>query len=183
KPAHTHRRNRSVNLPVRPLPSRPESIQHTQFQPPAPQITVQAALELQYKYRHIFIGTASLYDFLKTLETSSLGLTTKLAVMKSYLSLASKEQFLCRQNSSSPEDWDLVTRITPKISDFTPFTLARVQLGSVSLQKFVDRIPFDMYDKVPTATIVEAFKNASLMDAEEDGDTENRAHAFRSWLL
>jgi hypothetical protein len=182
-PTRTHRRNMSLTLPIPVIVSQHVGSQPSHAQPPVSQMTVHDALELQYKYRHIFIGTVSLYNFLKTLETSPLRSTTKLSVMKAFTALAYKEQLLCRQSSSSPEDWDLVTRITPRVSDFTTMTLARVQLGSISLQQFVDRIPFDAHNEAPTATIVEAFKNASRMDNEQDGDTENRAHAFRSWLL
>lgn len=180
-----HRRNMSFDLPVQSTASHHRDTHQTQFQSPVPnepRISVQATFELQYKYRHIFIGTASLHNFLKTLETSPRS-TTKLAVMKAFTALAFKEQLLCRQSSSSPQDWNLVARVTPNTSEFTPVTLARVQLGSISLQQFVDRIPFDKRDEAPIAAIVEAFKNASLMDSQEDGDADYGAHAFRSWLL
>ncbi|KAF3039411.1 hypothetical protein E8E12_008890 [Didymella heteroderae] len=148
-----------------------------------PSIAVQTELELEYKNRHTFIGTASLHDFLDTLETSSLGSTSKLAVMKAFTILASNEQRLYRRNSINPEGWDLVTRITPDVSDFDCVTMARVLLGSISLQLFVDSIPFDINSETPILATVEAFKNASHMDAEQARCGESKARTFRSWLL
>lgn len=200
KPTGAHRRNRSVNLPIRPILSQPGGSQQNQFQPPASSaqllaprllapspdelsITVQAELELEYKHRRIFIGTASLHCFLEILETSSLRSTTKLAVMKAFTTLAWKEQLLYRQSSTNPEDWNLVTRVTHDISNFNCVTMSRVLLGSISLQQFVDYIPFNGHDEAPTVVVVEAFKNASHVNAEESHNMESKARAFRRWLL
>ena len=195
KATRMHRRNVSLNLPIRPISSQLGDTQHTQTQPsasraPTPEFiydkmstAAQIESELQYKHRHVFVGTASLHSFLETLETSPLDSTTKSAVMKAFTILASKEQLMVRQRSSSPEDWNLVTRITADISEFDYITLARVQLGSVSLQHFVDSIPFDTHDAAPTVVVVEAFKNASHMDTEEGCNARSKARAFRTWFL
>lgn len=185
-PTRAHRRNVSITLPIPKIVSQCGGSQHTQVQTSTsnkPGIAVQAELELQYKYRHIFIGTASLHDFLDILETSSLTSTTKLAVMKAFTILASKEQRLYRRSSMDPDDWDLVTRITPNDPDFDCITMARVRVGSISLQQFVDSIPFDISGETPTLATVLAFKNASRMDAEQARCGESKASAFRSWLL
>jgi hypothetical protein len=139
--------------------------------------------ELQYKHRHTFIGTASLHSFLEVLETSSPGTTSKLAIMKAFTILASNEQILFRQTSSSTADWNLVTRITPDISTFDCITLARVQLGSVSLQLFVDLVPFNTRSEAHIALVVDAFKVASHMDTQAGRNTRSKARAFRLWTM
>lgn len=187
-PKHTraHRRNVSLTLPIPKITTQSVGSPHTRFRAFTsykPSKAVQAELELQYKHRHIFIGTASLHDFLETLETSSLTSTTQLAVMKAFTSLAYKEQRLYRWRSTDPEDWDLVTRVTPHISEYDSITMARVRVGSISLHQFVDSIPFDVNGETPTLAAVLAFKNASRMDAEQARCGASKASAFRSWLL
>jgi hypothetical protein len=160
-----------------------QQIQVQAATPDKPSIAAQAELELQYKYRHIFIGTASLHDLLDTLDISTLTSTTKLAVMKAFVALASKEQRLYRRNSINPDDWDLVTRITSAVSDFDCITMARVRVGSITLQQFVDSIPFDSNDETSLLATVEGFKNASRMDAEQGRCGGSKAQVFRAWLL
>ena len=190
-----HRRGVSINLPIRTKSLFPGGGQHAQVQPSAPSapvpqvgsdetdIAIKIEQELYYKYRHIFVGTASLYSFLEILETSTLGLTSKKAVMRAFIILASKEQLVYRQASSSAEDWDLVTRIIPDTSTFDCLTMARAVIGSISLQQFVDSIPFNVCDEVPIAVVVEAFKNASHIDAVEGPNAWSKARAFRKWSL
>jgi hypothetical protein len=190
-----HRRGVSINLPIRTTSPHPGDSQHAQAQPsvltaPVPQvgsdeadIAIKIEQELYYKYRHIFVGTASLYSFLEILETSTLGSTSKKAIMRAFTILASKEQLMYRQASSSAEDWDLVTRIMPDISTFDCLTMCRAVLGSISLQQFVESIPFNICDEAPIVVVVEAFKNASHIDAAEGPSTWNKARAFRKWSL
>ncbi|KAF2622523.1 hypothetical protein BU25DRAFT_313545, partial [Macroventuria anomochaeta] len=189
-----HRRNVSINLPIRPISFQPGSTQRFQPHSSAPSAltpktrtdetspATQIEVELQYKRRHIFVGTASLYGFLEILETSTLGSTSKGAVMRAFTILASNEQLMARRSSSSPQDWNLITRTTADISEFDYITLARIQLGSISLQQFVDSIPFNTHDEAPTVVVAEAFKNASHMDAEEGRNAGSKARAFRAWL-
>ena len=194
EPIHIPRRNVSINLPIRSISSHPGGTQLTQRQlsassaptpkssPEETSTSVHVEPELQYKHRHMFVGTASLHGFLEILETS-MGSTSKRAIMRAFTILASNEQLMARQGSSSPEDWNLIARITADISEFDYFTLARVQLGSVSLQQFVDSIPFNTHDEAPTVVVVEAFKNASHRDSEEGPQAGSKARAFRRWLL
>ncbi|KAJ4398839.1 hypothetical protein N0V91_009890 [Didymella pomorum] len=136
-------------------------------------MAVQAEGELQYKYRHIFVGTASLDDFLSTLETSTFTSTMKLAVMKAFTALASKEQHLYRRNSINSDKWDLVTRITLDVPEFDCITMAR---------QFLDSIPFDSNGETSLLATVEAFMNASRIDAELRCGG-NKAQVFRAWLV
>lgn len=194
-PTRIHRRNISLNVPIRPTLAHSDSYQQVNKRwSTSTTIVTQACLEepftptrteaeLQYKHRHIFVGTASLHSFLSLLETSPFGGVSRHAIMKAYTHLASKEQLLARQRSQSNDDWHLVTRITADISEFDYITLARVQLGSVSLQHFVDAIPFDRRGEAPLAVVVEAFKNASHVDAEEDRENGGKQSTFRRWLL
>ncbi|KZM24706.1 hypothetical protein ST47_g4205 [Ascochyta rabiei] len=193
KPTRTHRRHMPLHLPVRPISPQPRNVQLASPPPPpsttsmiAPtsssshtRIDPQTEQELQYKHRHIFVGTASLYGFLEVLETSSSGTTSASAIMKAFTILASNEQILFRQASSSTDDWHLVTRITPDMSTFDCIALARVQLGSVSLQRFVDLVPFDAHGEASTVLVVDAFKVASHMDAEAGLHPCRKAQAFR----
>ncbi|KAF2997978.1 hypothetical protein E8E13_006615 [Curvularia kusanoi] len=195
-PSRAHRRNLSLKMPIR--LSSPQSTDNQQALkrlsslstsssyasptnlPPA----AQNAAELRYKQRHIFVGTASLSAFLGALETSPFGYTTRLSVMRAFTLLASKEQQLARQRSTSHEDWNLISRITPETSDFDNYTfLARVQLGSVSLQRFVDSIPFGERDEASLVVVVEAFKNAAHVDAQEESGNGGEALEFKRWLL
>lgn len=193
KRARIHQRNVSLGLPVRPALSQP-AVQATQAPPTAANalalfpnaddVSTAARTDrvLEYKHRHIFVGTASLHSFLEALETS-LDCTSRPAVMKAFTALASHEQLLARQASSSTADWNLVTRTTPDISTFDYITLARVQLGSVSLQHFVDLIPFRADGTVRTAVVVEAFKNASHVDAQAGLNSRSKARAFRRAVM
>ena len=194
-PGRTHRRNVSLKVPIRVASSQSSSDQHRPSTPstskphahpvsstptPAP----QTEAELHYKQRHIFVGTASLFSFLSALETSPVGSTTRAAVLRAFTQLAAKEQQLARQRSQNPADWHLVSRITAdNITDWDYVVLARVLLGSVSLQQFVDSIPFGEAEEVSLVVVVDAFKNASHVDAREDGEAGGRAGALRGWLL
>lgn len=197
KPARIHRRKVSLRIPVRPATSQPDRSQTT---PSSPAVTntlaptlelettrsaTQTELLLQYKYRHIFIGTASLYTFLALLETLPTRPTTtsKSTVMKAFATLASTEQLTFRQASSSTEDWNLVTRITPDICVFDCVTLARVQLGSVSLGQFLELVPFGEGEQVEMKAVVEAWKNASFVDAEAGLNNRSKARAFRALVV
>ncbi|KAJ4987132.1 hypothetical protein SVAN01_07420 [Stagonosporopsis vannaccii] len=194
-PTRKHRRILSLNIPIRPSLSQSRAVPHTPaqssvFVASTPQLNddeasagAQMDAELQYKQRHIFVGTASLHTFIDTLEISSSVTTTKTAVMKAFTQLASQEQLMARRSSLNPKDWNLVTRIPADTLDFDYITLARVQLGSVSLQQFVDSIPFNMFEEAPLMTVVEAFKIASHLDAMESRDTNSKASAFRNLLL
>lgn len=184
-PTRAHRRNMSLTLPIPTIVSQAGSSQRTQVQactPKRPSMAVQAEGELQYKYRHIFVGTASLDDFLSTLETSTFTSTMKLAVMKAFTALASKEQHLYRRNSINSDKWDLVTRITLDVPEFDCITMARVRLGPITLQQFLDSIPFDSNGETSLLATVEAFMNASRIDAELRCGG-NKAQVFRAWLV
>lgn len=195
RPTHVHRRNLSIKLPIPPKSIQLGGVQRNDHQPSAPSTPIptptpaetstatHSLLELQYKYRHIFIGTASLYTFLETLETSSPTTTTLAAIMRAFKNLAAREQLLYRQSSSDPSDWNLITRITPDISDFDCVTLARVQLGSVSLQQFVDSVPSNAAGEVAVEVVVDAFKIASHIDADDGRGAGSKARAFGTWVL
>lgn len=192
-PSRTHRRNVSLKVPIRVTSSQSSGDQHhpsastasTPHARPDPSATApQTEAELHYKQRHIFVGTASLFSFLSVLETSPFGYTTRAAVLRAFTLLAAKEQQLARQRSQSPANWHLVSRITAdNITDWDYLVLARVQLGSVSLQQFVDSIPFGEGEEASLVVVVDAFKNASHVDVEGERGEGRQAGALRGWLL
>ncbi|KAG9198200.1 hypothetical protein G6514_010416 [Epicoccum nigrum] len=197
-PSRAHRRNISLKMPIRVSSAQSSGDQHrsstSNISTPHVRLTnststttIETEAELHYKQRHIFVGTASLFSFLSVLETSPFGYTTRTAVLRAFTLLAAKEQQLARQRSQSPADWHLVSRITAdNITDWDYLVLARVQLGSISLQQFVDSIPFgegQEGEEASLVVVVEAFKNASHVDAMEDGTAGRRAGALREWLL
>ena len=47
----------------------------------------------------------------------------------------------------------------------------------------MDSIPFDGSGEAPLGVVVEAFKNASHMDAQEERETGGKKCAFKRWLL
>ena len=196
-PSRTHRRNVSLKVPIRVASSQSSGDQHlsstlgahtprARARPDfsAPTTATQTEAELHYKQRHIFVGTASLFSFLSVLETSPLGYTTRVAVLRAFTLLAAKEQQLARQRSQNPADWHIVSRITAdNITDWDYLILARVQLGSVSLQQFVDSIPFGEGEEASLVVVVDAFKNASHVDLEGERGEGRQAGALRGWLL
>ena len=196
-PSRTHRRNVSLKVPIRVASSQSSGDQHrsstlgahtprARARPDssAPTTAIQTEAELHYKQRHIFVGTASLFSFLSVLETSPFGYTTRVAVLRAFTLLAAKEQQLARQRSQNPADWHLVSRITAdNITDWDYLILARVQLGSVSLQQFVDSIPFGEGEEASLVVVVDAFKNASHVDLEGERGEGRQAGALRGWLL
>jgi hypothetical protein len=197
KPVRGDRRNVSLNFPVKPQFSPSGGVEFdspcprsgrmltTTYAPEDTDTTTlsKAEYDIRYKQRHTFVGTESLDNFIETLETTHEGTTSKLAVMKAYTMLACNEQILARQTSPSSTGWDAVSRITPEIAAFDYITLARVKLGSVTLQQFLDLIPFNQQDEVTVQAVVEAFIAASHKDAKSGTGTGSKARAFRQWML
>ncbi|KAL5385513.1 hypothetical protein DPSP01_004627 [Paraphaeosphaeria sporulosa] len=141
--------------------------------------------ELGYKHRHIFVGTASLDDFLEILEVTSTYTTTKRQVVKAFGILACAEQVHARQSSNSSDGWNFVTRTThDDILTHTDYlTEAHVKLGSISLGKFLGQIPFDDKGDVAAVKVVDAFCLASHLDGEARYGAQSKAKAFRSWYV
>ncbi|CAO2655735.1 Nn.00g045380.m01.CDS01 [Neocucurbitaria sp. VM-36] len=208
-PADRHRRKVSLGLPLRGISITPESLKHPSFDPrctldtppqtPAHDRATTAALkqkerdlasaalkqkerDLEYKHRHTFIGTASLDDFLEVLDVSNAYTTTKAAVARAFIILASSERLLARQASSTPSGWELVSRKTSDLSNIDYVAQAHIRLGSITLRQFLDLIYFDEEEEVGAMSVIEAFSAASHLDAKVDGGTGSRARAFRSWM-
>jgi hypothetical protein len=99
KLAHQDRRKISMNLPIK-----VQFSQHFVFMPlvlapltiigTSPSVPTFGERELEYKYCHIFIGTASLDDFLEILEHSSDHTTTRPKVSKTFIIVASTDSSL-----------------------------------------------------------------------------------------
>lgn len=142
-----------------------------------------AERELEYKHRHTFVGTASLDDLLELLEMNATYMTTKAAVMRAFVSLASNEQLQARQSSTQPNGWDLVSRVTPDISITDFVAQLQVKLGSITLRQFLDMVPFDEKTDVMALRVVEAFSIASHIDAKAGMDAGSKARAFRNWMI
>ncbi|RAR09072.1 hypothetical protein DDE82_001983 [Stemphylium lycopersici] len=142
--------------------------------------------DLEYKHRHMFIGTGSLDDFLDLLEISSARVATQSATARAFVQLASAEQLYARQCSSRPEGWELVSRTTLDVMDVTSVDYVvqlQVKLGSITLRQFLDMIPFDENNEVAATQVIKAFSAASYIDAKANMGMENKARAFRSWIV
>ncbi|KAH9870015.1 hypothetical protein J1614_006937 [Plenodomus biglobosus] len=199
----THRRKISLKIPINTPTRRAETVQHfnqsnwnesprrsivansralVTTNNPARPLTHEER-ELEYKHRHTFIGTTSLDDFLEALEVSSTHTTTKEAVARVFISLASNEQIHARQSSTKTEGWELVPRVTPDISSIDYVAQLQVKLGSITLRQFLDMIPFDKKEDVGALCVVEAFSAASHLDAQAGVGTGRKARAFRTWMV
>jgi hypothetical protein len=143
----------------------------------------QKERDLEYKHRHTFIGTASLDDFLEVLEVSEEHTTTKAAVGKAFLILASSERLLARQASSTATGWDLVSRTIPDVVNTDYVIQAHVKLGSVTLWQFLELIPFDDQEEAGAMSVVEAYSAASHMDSKAGVGSTSKAKVFRSWMV
>lgn len=199
----THRRKISLKIPINTPTRRAETAQHfnqsswngsprrsivansralvTSNNPARP--LTHEERELEYKHRHTFIGTTSLDDFLEALEVSPTHTTTKEALARVFISLASNEQIHARQSSTKTEGWELVPRVTPDISSIDYVAQLQVKLGSITLRQFLDMIPFDEKDDVGALCVVEAFSAASHLDAQAGIGTGRKARAFRTWMV
>ncbi|KAH5484663.1 hypothetical protein HBI31_162940 [Parastagonospora nodorum] len=207
KPERTpkHERRISVGIPLKPAVAN-EGLQRSKFgslmdtppqTPKTPRTPRQRAPEksgpaatlrqkerdLEYKHRHTFIGTASLDDFLEVLEVSHEHTTTKAAVGKAFLILASSERLLARQASSTASGWDLVSRTIPDVVNTDYVIQAHVKLGSVTLWQFLELIPFDDQEEAGAMSVVEAYSAASHMDSKAGVGATSKAKAFRSWMV
>lgn len=143
---------------------------------------IQQERELEYKHRHTFIGTASLDDFLEVLDVSPAHTTSKAAVVRAFLLLASSERLLARQASTTPSGWSLVSRTTSDTVNVDYVEQAHAKLGSIVLRQFLDLIPFDEDEVAGAISVVEAFTACSHLDAKGSG-AGSKAKAFRSWMV
>ncbi|KAL6707528.1 hypothetical protein ACN47E_004098 [Coniothyrium glycines] len=139
--------------------------------------------ELEYKHRHIFIGTASLDDFLESLEMTPRHTTSKAAVVRTFVSLAATEQLHARLCSEKPNGWEFVSRITSELTSTDYISQLQVKLGSITLRQMLDLIPFDTQGEVDALHVVKAFSAASHIDSKAGIGTRNKARAFRIWLI
>lgn len=142
--------------------------------------------EMEYKHRHTFVGTASLDEFLELLEISPSYHVTQSAIARAFIQLASTEQLHARQYSTKLEGWGLVARTTVDYKDVatTDYVVqSRVKLGTITLRQFLSMIPFDQDNTVAAMKVLDAFSAASHLDAKTDTDVENKAKAFRSWII
>jgi hypothetical protein len=165
-------------------PKTPRTPRHRAPEKSGPAATLrQKERDLEYKHRHTFIGTASLDDFLEVLEVSQEHTTTKAAVGKAFLILASSERLLARQASSTASGWDLVSRTIPDVVNTDYVIQAHVKLGSVTLWQFLELIPFDEHEEAGAMSVVEAYSAASHMDSKAGVGATSKAKAFRSWMV
>lgn len=195
-----HRHKISLDIPVNPYVSQGGGTQRSE-QPgvkaspagievayPAMKSGLWTAEErdLEYKHRHTFIGTGSLDDFLEILEISATHTTTKSAVARAFVHLASAEQLYARQCSTRNRGWKPVSRTSLTVMDAASADYVvqlQVRLGSITLRQYLDLIPFDEFDEAAATRVMEAFSVASHMDAAADTGTPSKARAFRSWLV
>ena len=206
RPTSQHERRISLGIPLKPAIAQAEGLPRSKFgslidTPPqtpktprtprtrAPEKSGPAATlrqkerDLEYKHRHTFIGTASLDDFLEVLDVSEEHTTTKAAVGKAFLILASSERLLARQASSTSTGWDLVSRTIPDVVNTDYVVQAHVKLGSITLWQFLDLIPFNDEEEAGAMSVVEAYSAASHMDSKAGVGAASKAKAFRSWMV
>ncbi|OAL56245.1 hypothetical protein IQ07DRAFT_2047 [Pyrenochaeta sp. DS3sAY3a] len=197
-PVTQHRSRISLNLPINtatssdaPWQSRRGSmstnppVHYTSAEMDMDQDTLAAReCELEYKQRRIFIGAASLDDFLDLLDVSPSFTTTKDSIARAFTLLSSNEQLIVRENSTSKEGWNLVSRVTPDTATGDCVTQVRVKLGSISLRQFLDLVPFSAHDSVDVMGVLEAFAVASHLNAKaEAGLLGGKAKALRRWIV
>jgi len=205
-PTSQHERRISLGIPLKPAIAQNDNVPRTKFgalldTPPqtpktprtprarAPEKSGPAATlrqkerDLEYKHRHTFIGTASLDDFLEVLDVSEEHTTTKAAVGKAFLILASSERLLARQASSTSTGWDLVSRTIPDVVNTDYVIQAHVKLGSITLWQFLDLIPFNEEEEAGAMSVVEAYSAASHMDSKAGVGAMSKAKVFRSWMV
>jgi hypothetical protein len=206
RPTSQHERRISLGIPLKAAITQTDGIQRSKFgslmdTPPqtpktprtprarAPEKSGPAATlrqkerDLEYKHRHTFIGTASLDDFLEVLDVSEDHTTTKAAVGKAFLILASSERLLARQASSTSTGWDLVSRTIPDVVNTDYVVQAHVKLGSITLWQFLDLIPFNDEEEAGAMSVVEAYSAASHMDSKAGVGATSKAKTFRSWMV
>jgi hypothetical protein len=205
RPTPGHERRVSIGIPLKPAVAN-EGLQRSKFgslidTPPqtpktprtprnrAPEKSGPAATlrqkerDLEYKHRHTFIGTASLDDFLEVLDVSQEHTTTKAAVGKAFLILASSERLLARQASTTTSGWDLVSRTIPDVVNTDYVVQAHVKLGSITLWQFLELIPFDEQEEAGAMSVVEAYSAASHMDSKAGVGATSKAKTFRTWMV
>lgn len=189
-----HWRKLSLNIPIRPAHGQLAHVESTasgdMSAHKAPFYETRKSLsmslqerELEYKHRHTYIGTASLDDFLETLYISSEHTVSKRAIIKAFVSLAATEQQQARLDSTDPNGWELVSRITPDVSSVDYVAQSQVKLGSISLRQFLDLIPFNGMGEIGALLVVEAFYTASHMDAKVEQSPGSKARNLRAWML
>lgn len=196
RPAAGHQRRISLGLPIKSALTaidEPKQLSPPpQYVPPARPSSssrksttalIQQERELEYKHRHTFIGTASLDDFLEVLDVTPTHSTTKAAVVRAFLLLASSERLLARQASLTPSGWGLIARTTSDTVNADYVEQAHAKLGSIVLRQFLDLIPFSEDDEAAAVSVMEAFSAAAHLDAKASTGNGSKAKAFRSWLV
>ncbi|CBX91727.1 predicted protein [Plenodomus lingam JN3] len=197
RPSTGHQRRISLGLPIKSalnaLDEPKQLSPPPQYVPPSRPTTsssgkttaalIQQERELEYKHRHTFIGTASLDDFLEVLDVTPAHTTTKAAVVRAFLLLASSERLLARQASMEPSGWGLVARTTSDTVNVDYVEQAHAKLGSIVLRQFLDLIPFNEDEEASAISVMEAFSAASHLDTKASTGNGSKAKAFRSWLV
>ncbi|KAH9873341.1 hypothetical protein J1614_005739 [Plenodomus biglobosus] len=196
RPSTGHQRRISLGLPIKSaltcLDEPKQLSPPPQYVPPSRPTSssrksttalIQQERELEYKHRHTFIGTASLDDFLEVLDVTPTHSTTKAAVVRAFLLLASSERLLARQASLEPSGWGLVARTTSDTVNVDYVEQAHAKLGSIVLRQFLDLIPFNEEEEASAISVMEAFSAASHLDTKASTGNGSKAKAFRSWLV
>ena len=196
RPVRSHQRRISLGLPIKSAAPPPDDLKQRSpppqyAPPPRPAVEdrktatalIQQERELEYKHRHTFIGTASLDDFLEVLDLTPSHTTTKPAVIKAFLLLASSERLLARQASLEPSGWGLVARTASDAVNTDYIEQAQAKLGSIVLRQLLDLIPFNEDDEASAISVMEAFSAASHLDTKASTGNGSKAKAFRRWLV
>lgn len=104
--------------------------------------------------RNTFLGVISLEDFIDTLECEHGALTTKDNILEAFATLAAQE----KQSMGFPVSHSVVAK------DLAfPLIQRRIKLGSISLHRFMQHIPFDG-DETSVLNVVDAFYTCAAND-------------------
>ncbi|KAF2744100.1 hypothetical protein M011DRAFT_196869 [Sporormia fimetaria CBS 119925] len=194
-----HKRSQSLKLPImiKPYWDKATALQVNPATPSSmynhriAQLQKQrvAEQELQYLHQHIFIGTASMDDFLNALVMSPDHMTRSSDVIRAFAMLAEREQECFRRKAMfcDREMWELVRPVDPAADNEDFLSLTHIRLGTVSLEEFFCKLECRNPSReclIPVVAVMKTFERMSRKDIERERDGYmTRAAVFRKWYV
>lgn len=164
----------------------------------------QAERLLQYIHQRIFIGTASLDNFLDVLElcpsetaTPYIPTTTLPGIRKAFSIVASTEQTHIRQQIQHSqvlqrlgmtENWTLLRRINPEAHNRDHLSQAHIKIGCISLYEFLEYVGggYGDEERIRVTKVVRAWERAARRDMGimgREGEARGRAQDYLKWAV